>query len=71
MPAVSRASRERALEVLTELYESLRDSSTLMQEILKIFQQPGERLRVLAGRIEDSGRDIGIVINRFEQAHEE
>ena len=40
---------EWALEVLTERYEPLKDSSTLMQEILKIFQQPGELLRVLPG----------------------
>ena len=35
---------EKAFEVLTEFYEA---SSTLMQEILKISQQPGEQLRVL------------------------
>ena len=47
---------KKAFEVLTELYEPLKDSSTLMQEILKISQQPGERLTVLSGRIEDAAR---------------
>ena len=47
---------EKAFEVLTELYEPLKDSSTLMQEILKITQQPGERLRVLDGHIADAAR---------------
>ena len=45
---------ERAFEVLTELFEPHKDSSTLMEEILKITQQPKERLRALAGRIEEA-----------------
>ena len=36
---------EWALVVLTELYKPLNDSSTLMQDILKNSQQPGERER--------------------------
>ena len=43
------------LEVLTELYEPLKDS-TLMQEILKISQQQNERLRVLSGQMEDDAQ---------------
>ena len=35
---------DRAFEVLTELFEPHEDSSTLMEEILKINQQPKERL---------------------------
>ena len=42
---------ERAFEVLTEPFEPHKDSSKLMEEILKITQQPKERLRTLAGRI--------------------
>ena len=50
---------EHALEILTELYQPLKDSSTLMEEILTISQQLNERLRqhlqsVLAGWIEDA-----------------
>ena len=40
---------KQALEVLRDLYEPSKDSSTIMQEILKITQQSGEQLRVLAG----------------------
>ena len=47
---------EKAFEVLTEFFEPLKDSLTLMQEILKISQQPGERLRVLAGCTEDAAQ---------------
>ena len=47
---------ERAFEVLTELFEPHKDSSTLMEEILKITQQPKERLRALVGRIEKAAR---------------
>ena len=43
-----------AFDVFTELHEPLKDSSTLMQEILRISQQPGEQLRVLAGQTEDA-----------------
>ena len=42
--------------MLTELFEPHKDSSTLMEEILKITQQPKERLRALAGRIEKAAR---------------
>ena len=42
-------SVERAFKVLPELFEPHKDSSTLMEEILKISQQPKERLRALAG----------------------
>ena len=49
---------EKAFEVLTELYEPPKDSSTLMQDILKIFQQPGEQLRVLAARIEAHSQKV-------------
>ena len=34
---------ERALEVVTECYEPLKDSLTLIQEILKITKQPGAK----------------------------
>ena len=47
---------EHAFTILTELYQPLKYSSTLMQEILKITQLPNERLRVLAGTIEDASR---------------
>ena len=42
--------------MLTELFEPHEDSSTLMEEILKISQQPKERLRALAGGIEETAR---------------
>ena len=45
---------ELVLEILTELYKPLKDFSTLMEESLKISQQPNERLRVLAGQIENA-----------------
>ena len=38
-----------AFEVLTELFEPHEDSSTLMEEIFKISQQPKEHLQALAG----------------------
>ena len=47
---------DRAFEVLTELFEPHKDSSTLMEEILKITQQPKERLQALAGQIEEAAR---------------
>ena len=37
-------SMERAFEVLTELFKPHKDSSTLVEEILKISQQPNKRL---------------------------
>ena len=40
--------------MLTELYEPLKDLSTLVKEILRISQQPNERLRVLAGWMKDA-----------------
>ena len=45
---------DEAVEVLTELYEPTKDSGVLLQEFQKIVQRPGERLRVLAGRIEEA-----------------
>ena len=55
-------SLERAFEVLTELFEPHKDSPTLMEEILKISQQPKERLRALAGRTEEAGRRYGEIL---------
>lgn len=47
---------EHALEILTELYQPVRDSWSVLQELQKITQGSGERLRVLAGRIQDAAR---------------
>ena len=40
---------KRAFEGLTKLFEPHKDSSMLMEEILKIAQQPKEGLRALVG----------------------
>ncbi|MGW8177847.1 MAG: hypothetical protein ACWGQW_03520 [bacterium] len=47
---------DEALEMLTDLYDPSKDACTLMQELGKITQKPGERLRLLAGRIEEVAR---------------
>ena len=47
---------ERALGILTDLYEPKRDSWTLLQDLQRLSQNPGERLRALAGRIQDVAR---------------
>jgi len=44
---------DQAINVLTELYEPVKDTWTVLQELQRITQVPGERLRVLAGRIQD------------------
>ena len=46
----------QAIRMLTELYEPVKDTWTVLQELEKITQNPGERLRVLAGRIEGVAR---------------
>ena len=65
-----------ALEMLTELYEPVKDSWQALQELQKVTQQSGERLRVLAGRIQDATRPIklpakeldDLVKSRFKHA---
>ena len=47
---------EQAIRMLTELYEPVKDTWTVLQELEKISQKPGERFRVLAGRIEGVAR---------------
>ena len=49
-------SVQQAIQMLTELYEPVKDTWTVLQELEKISQKPGERLRVLAGRIEEVAR---------------
>ena len=46
---------EHCLEILTDLYEPIKDSSSFMQEILNIIQQP-RWFRVIAGWTEDTAR---------------
>ena len=59
---------EQALETLSELYEPVKDSWTVFQELEKISQQPGERLRVLAGRIEEKAERCAKAINLTTEA---
>ena len=70
-----------AKQLLQELYEPKKDKWTVLEELKRIKQKPGERLRVLAGRIEEmahryaetlemfSARDLSELISeRFKQA---
>ena len=41
-------SVEQAIKMLTEMYEPVKDTWTVLQELEKISQKPGERFRVLA-----------------------
>ena len=50
-------SVEHALVILRELYEPLKDSSPLIEEILRISQQLNKRLKDLARRIEDAAHN--------------
>ena len=50
---------QQAIQILTELYEPVKDTWTVLQELEKISQKPGERLRVFAGRIEEVARRYG------------
>ena len=47
---------EQAIQMLSELYEPVKDTWTVLQELEKVSQKPGERFRVLAGRIEGIAR---------------
>ena len=47
---------QQAVELLSELYDPVKDTWTVLQELEKITQKPGERLRVLASRIEEVAR---------------
>ena len=58
---------ERALDMLTELYEPEKDYWTAIQELQKITQQPGERLRVLAGRIRSATRPIKLPARELDE----
>ena len=72
---------EQAIQLLTELYEPVKDTWTVLQELEKISQKPGERFRVLAGRIEGVARKYSetlqatspvdlnrLVVSRFRHA---
>ena len=71
----------QAIKMLTELYEPVKDTWTVLQELEKISQKPGERFRVLAGRIEEVAKrysetlettspgDLNkLVVSRFQHA---
>ena len=71
----------QAKQLLQELYEPKKDKWTVLEELKRIKQKPGERLRVLAGRIEEvaqryaetlemfSARDMDeLIAERFKQA---
>ena len=75
------ATVEQAIKMLTELYEPVKDTWTVLQELEKILQKPGERFRVLAGRIEGVAKrysetlattsldDLNkLVVSRFQHA---
>ena len=72
---------KQAIKMLTELYEPVKDTWTVLQELEKISQKPGERFRVLAGRIEGvakrysetlqttSVEDLNkLIVSRFQHA---
>ena len=72
---------QQAKQLLQELYEPEKDTWTVLNELEKIKQKPGERLRVLAGRIEEVARKYSetlettsstdlekLVISRFKHA---
>ena len=44
---------EEAIKVLTELYDPKKDTWIVLQELERVSQKSGERLRVLASRIEE------------------
>ena len=48
-----------AYDLLGELYEPVRDSWTMLEEVKAITQRPGERLRALAGRIRHAAERYG------------
>ena len=58
---------EEALTMLTELYEPVKDSWTALQELQKVNQQPGERLRVLAGRIKNATIPIKLPTKELDE----
>ena len=64
-------SVEQALEVLTKLYEPVKDSWVVFQELQKISQQPGERLIALAGRIEEKAERCAKAIHLTAEALDE
>ena len=49
-------SVQEAIKLLSELYEPKKDTWSVLKELERIKQKPEERLRVLAGRIEESAR---------------
>ena len=57
---------DQALKILTDLYEPKCDSWTALQDLQKIVQSPGERLRVLAGRIQDAARKYAETVHMTE-----
>ena len=71
---------QEGIDVLTELYDPKKDTWTILQEFEKISQKPGERLRVLASRIEEIASRFGetvttkpaelnkLILNRFKHA---
>ena len=67
---------DEALQMLTELYEPTKDSWQALQDMQKISQQSGERLRLFAGRLQDATRPMklppqvldDLVKSRFKQA---
>ena len=54
---------QQAKQFLQELYEPEKDMWSVLNELQKIKQKPGERLRVLAGRIEEVARRYAETMN--------
>ena len=60
-------SVDQAIQMLTELYEPVKDPWTALQDLQKVNQQSGERLRILAGRIQEAARPIKLPAKELDE----
>lgn len=59
---------DQAKKLLQELYEPERDMWAVLNELKKVQQKPGERLRVLAGRIKGVAQKYADTLEGFTEA---
>ena len=58
---------QQAEQILKELYKPVGDTWTVLQEMEKISQKPGESLRVLAGRIKEAAKTYEETLDQTSQ----
>ena len=61
----------QAVQLLTELYVPSQNCRTALQELWNIKQEPGERLRQVAGRIQEAVKNFGETVQLMPESLQE